>query len=119
VTSHVTVRLMGKIGVDDADCLITDLSRETGLTWREVRSPNDTHLGGASELLLDAVISGAVGKGGEVMAGVAVDRVRRAVGRWRDKRLDPPDADVRAEELPAAEAAGQPGAEPAAWDAGT
>jgi hypothetical protein len=116
MTSLVTVRLMGKLGVDDADHLLTDLTRETGLTWREVPSPSDTHLGGVSELLLDAVISGAVGKGGEVIAEATLDRVRKTVGRWRDKRLDPPHVDVRAEELPKTDAAGQPGAVPASGE---
>jgi hypothetical protein len=116
VTSLVTVRLTGKLGVDDADGLLTDLTRETGLTWREVPFPSDTHLGGVSELLLDAVISGAVGKSGEVIAEATLDRVRKTVRRWRDKRLDPPDVDVRAEELSEADTAGQPGAVPAAGE---
>jgi hypothetical protein len=108
----------GRIGVDDADHLLADLSRETSLDWRAEHSPDDTHLAGAGELLLDAVISGAAGKGAEVMVGATVDRVRKAVGRWRGKRLDPPDIDVRAEELPEDEAAAEPGEEPAAGEAG-
>lgn len=118
MVSRVTVRVMGSIGVDDANRLLTELARATGLSWREEHPPDDTHLSGTGGLLLDAVISGAVGKAGEVMVEATVDRVREAVGRWREKRLDPPDVDVRAEELPEDDAAGESGDEPAAAEAG-
>jgi hypothetical protein len=100
MTSRVTVRVMGRIGVDDADRLLADLAKETDLNWREEHSPDGRHLGGVSEFLLAAVISGAVGKGAEVALAATVDRVRAAVGRWQEKRLDPPDIDVQTQELP-------------------
>lgn len=117
MTSRVTVRVMGRIGVGDVDDLLADLSRQTGLDWRAEHSPDDTHLAGAGDLLLGAVISGAAGKGAEVMTAATVDRVRKAVRRWRDRRLDPPDIELQAEELPRDEAAGEPEEESAPGDA--
>jgi hypothetical protein len=94
------VRLTGKAGIDDAARLVADLAKETELDWREEHPRDDKHLSGIGELLLTAVISGAVGKGGEVAVAATVDRIREVVKRWRDRRLDPPDAEVGMREVP-------------------
>src|ERR1039457_3605139 len=117
MTSRVTVRVTGRIGIDDADRLLTDLAKETDLDWREEHSPDDGHLAGVGELLLTAMISGAAGKGAEVMVEATVDRVREAIGRWRDRRLDPPGIEVRTQELPEDEPAPGLEEEPGAGEA--
>lgn len=100
MASRVTVRLTGRIGIDDVDRLLADLTKETELDWREERAPDSRHLAGIVELVLTAVISGAAGKGAEVAVGATVHRVREVVSRWRDRRLDPPDAEVGTQEVP-------------------
>jgi hypothetical protein len=115
MAARVTVRVLGRIGVDDADRLLADLSRETELHWRQDHSPDDAHLGGISDLLLTAAVSGAVGRSAEVATAAALDRVRAAISRWRDRRLDPPDIDIQVQAPPeddpgsGPEAEGRPG----------
>jgi hypothetical protein len=99
MASRITVRLTGAIGLDDADRLLDKLTKETGLDWRGERPADGRNLG-AWDLLLTAVISGAVGKGGEAAAGVVGDHVRKVVNQWKDRRLDPPDAEVETREVP-------------------
>jgi hypothetical protein len=94
MASSVIVRIKGKTGIDEADRLLADLSRETRSAWRHEHSPDSGALSGVGELLLTAVISGAAGKGAELTAEATVDRVRAVIRRWRDRRLDPPDVDV-------------------------
>lgn len=129
MTTRVIVRIKGKAGIDDVDRLLTDLAERTGLYWRHERHerherPENApdahgarHLSGVGELLLTAVISGATGKGAELAAGAALDRVREVIRRWRDRRLDPPDVEIETAEL----AEGEPGPRlqevPAAGDA--
>lgn len=96
MVSRVIVRIMGAVGVDDVDRLLGDLMKETALEWREERSPDGKHLGAAVDTVLLAVMGGAVGKGTEMV----VDRAREVVGRWRDRRLDPPDAEVCTQDVP-------------------
>jgi hypothetical protein len=101
VASRVTVRLTGTIGLDDSDRLLGELAKETGLEWREERSAGGKHLGGAvAELLLTAVISGVAGKSAEAAIGATADHVREVVSRWRDRRLDPPDAEIATQDVP-------------------
>jgi hypothetical protein len=107
VASRVTVRLTGVIGLDDADHLLGELAKETGLDWREERPADGKHLAGAVvELLLTAVISGVAGKGAEAVIGATADHVREVVSRWRDRRLDPPDAEVVTQDVPEEQVAG-------------
>jgi hypothetical protein len=107
VASRVTVRLTGAIGLDDADHLLAELAKETGLDWREERPADGKHLAGTVvELLLTAVISGAAGKGAEVAIAATTDHVRKVVSRWRDRRLDPPDAEVVTQDVPEEQVAG-------------
>lgn len=105
VASRVTVRLSGRAGIDDVDRLLADLTKETELEWREEHPGDSKHLTGIVELVLTAVISGAAGKGGEVAVAATVDRVRKVVSRWRDRRLEPPDAEVGTQEEPDEQAA--------------
>jgi hypothetical protein len=108
VASCVTVRLTGVIGLDDADRLRDELTKETGLDWREERPADGKHLAGAVvELVLTAVISGAAGKGAEVAIAATAGRVREVVSRWRDRRLDPPDAEVVTQDVPEEQVAGK------------
>jgi hypothetical protein len=117
MTSRVTVRVMGRIGVDDADRLLADLAKETDLNWREEHSEDDRRLAGVSELLLTALISGVAGKSAEVTVNATVDRVREEISRWRDKRLDPLDFDVRTQVLPEDEPVPGPEEEPGPGEA--
>jgi len=96
---RITVRLTGAIGLDDVDLLLDELTKETGLDWREERPAEGRNLG-AWDLLLTAVISGAAGKGGEAAAGAVGDRVRKVVTQWKDRRLNPPDVEVETREVP-------------------
>jgi hypothetical protein len=100
VSSRVTVKLTGAIGLEDADRLLNELTKETGLDWHE-ESPPDVKNLGVWDLLLTAVISGAAGKGAEATVEATSDRVREVVRRWRDRRLDPPNAEVETREVPA------------------
>jgi hypothetical protein len=100
VASRVTVRLKGAIGLDDVRLLLDDLAAETDLDWSEERPPDGKHLG-VADLLLTAVISGAAGKCAEAAAEEVRSRARRVVNKWRDKRLEPPDADTEKQEAPA------------------
>jgi hypothetical protein len=101
VASRVTIRLTGTIGLDDSDRLLAELAKETGLDWREERPADGKHLAGAMvELLLTAVISGAAGKGAEAAIEATADRVREVVSHWRDRRLDPPAADIVTADVP-------------------
>lgn len=97
MASRVTVRLKGTIGLDDAGRLLAELTEETGLDWCEERPPDGKHLG-VADLLLTAVISGVAGKSAEAAAEAVGNRVRQVVSRWRDRRLDRPDADVETQE---------------------
>lgn len=106
MTSRVVVRLTGRTGIDDADRLLADLAKETGLDWREEPpSPGGKHLTGIAELILTVLISGAAGKGAEMAVEAAADRARDVVNRWRDRRLDPPEAEIGAQDEPAAQPA--------------
>jgi hypothetical protein len=100
MTSGAIVRIKGKTGVDDAGRLLAELAEETDLEWRQQRSRDGGQLSGMGELLLTAVISGAAGKGAEMVAEGTLDRVRAVIRRWRDRKLDPPDAEVELVELP-------------------
>jgi hypothetical protein len=100
--TRVIVRVTGRIGIEEADRLLANLAKETGLYWREENSPDSRQLSGL-DLLLTAVVGGAVGKGTELAVGTAVDQVREVIGRLRARRLDPPDVEVETEELPVAE----------------
>ena len=100
MASRVTVRLSGRVGIDDIDRLLADLTKETELDWREERPADSKHLTGIAELVLTAVISGAAGKGAEVAVTATVERAREVVSRWRDRRLDPPEAEVRTQPVP-------------------
>jgi|ERR1700679_2046447 hypothetical protein len=100
VALRVIVRLKGTIGLDDAGRLLAELADETGLDWSEERVPDGKHLG-VADLLLTAVISGAAGKSAEAAAEAAGNRVRQVISRWRDRRLDPPDAEIETQETPA------------------
>ena len=100
MASSVIVRIKGKTGIDEADRLLADLSRETRSTWRQEHSADSGALSGVGELLLTAVISGAAGKAAELTAEATLDRVRAVIRRWRDRRLDPPDVEVETREGP-------------------
>lgn len=100
MASRIIVKITGAIGIDDADRLLANLTKEVGLDWREERHPDGKHLGGIVEFLLTAVIGGAGGKGTEVAIEATVDRVREVVSRWRDRRLDPPDVEVETQDVP-------------------
>jgi hypothetical protein len=112
VASRVTVRLTGAIGLDDSDRLLAELAKETGLDWREECPADGEHLAGAvMELLFTAVISGAAGKGAEAAIGATADHVREVISRWRDRRLDPPDAVIVTEDVPQEQVAGNEAAD--------
>jgi hypothetical protein len=92
MATRIAVRLAGNLGLDDAERLLAELKAETDLSWRD-ESPADNarHLtAGPVELLLVAV----AGRNTELVLEGSVRRVRELVEHWRDRRLDPPLAEV-------------------------
>jgi hypothetical protein len=111
MATRIAVRLTGNLGLDDAERLLAELEAETELSWRD-ESPADDgrHLtGGLVELLLVAVAS----RGTELVFEGSVRRVRELVEHWRDRRLDPPLAEVDVLEVEEPEAAAAPDPDPA------
>ncbi|WP_157536714.1 hypothetical protein [Kitasatospora mediocidica] len=101
--TRISVSLKGSLGLDDASRLLDELAAETGLRWHEEPVDEGKVLsGGLVEILLVAVAS----KTAEMAYEAAVERAKRVVERWREERLDKPEASVRAEPVPDAEAAG-------------
>ncbi|MGF1424942.1 hypothetical protein [Kitasatospora sp. LaBMicrA B282] len=99
--SRISISLKGSLGLDDADRLLEELTAATSLAWREEPVDEGKVLsGGLEEILLVAVL----GKTTEMAVEYAVERARQVVERWREERIDQPEASVRTEALPAAEA---------------
>jgi hypothetical protein len=92
MATRIAVRLTGNLGLDDAERLLAELKAGTELSWRDESPADDArHLtGGLAELLLVAVAS----RGTEMVFEGSVRRVRELVEHWRDRRLDPPLAEV-------------------------
>ncbi|MDH6137595.1 hypothetical protein P3T37_007028 [Kitasatospora sp. MAA4] len=98
--------LKGLLGLDDASRLLDELAAETGLRWHEEPVEEGKVLsGGLVEILLVAVAS----KTAEMAYEAAMERAKQVVERWREERLDKPEASVRAESLPDSEATGAEG----------
>src|SRR5215469_13861919 len=95
MATRITVTLTGALGLDDADLLLTELEEETGLDWRAEDRSDVRHLGGVDHILLDALLSGTV----ELSLHAALDKAREIVRDWQERRLDPPDASVEAEQV--------------------
>jgi hypothetical protein len=101
MSTRITVRLTGDLGLDGAGLLLEDLERQTGLSWSAERRPDEGgHLdSGIAEVILIAVAS----RTAEMAYASVVDRVRDAVKTWRETHLDPPQVEVEAVEVEAAE----------------
>jgi len=101
MATRIAVRLTGNLGLDDAERLLAELTAGTELSWREDSPAEDgRHLtGGLVELLLVAVVS----RGAEMAFEGTVERVRELVAHWRERRLDPPSAEVEVVEVDVAE----------------
>jgi len=99
MSTRITVRLTGDIGLDGAGLLLEDLERQTGLSWRDERRPDEGgHLdSGIAEVILIAVAS----RTAEMAYASVVDRVREAVQDWRKTHLDPPRVEVEVVEVTA------------------
>jgi len=106
MATRITVTLTGALGLDDADLLLTELEEETGLDWRAEDRSDVRHLGGVDHILLDALLSGTV----ELSLHAALDKAREIVRDWQERRLDPPDASVEAEQVEESGPAREPGA---------
>lgn len=101
MATRIAVRLTGNLGLDDAERLAAELAAGTELSWRDETPAEDgRHLdGGLVEVLLVAV----VGRGAEMAFEGTVHQVRELVARWRERRLDPPSAEVEVVEVDVAE----------------
>jgi hypothetical protein len=110
MATRIAVRLTGNLGLDDAERLLAELEAGTELSWRDESPADDArHLtGGLVELLLVAVAS----RGTEMVFEGSVRRVRELVEHWRDRRLDPPLAEVDVVEVEEPEAKPDPDAGP-------
>lgn len=107
----ITVKLRGDLGLDDADQLLSELTEETGLEWRSEELPSGDHLSGIVEIMLStagnaalaAVVTASVNKVGGKVTQATGRKVREIVDRWKEQRLDPPEAtvEVHADEDPA------------------
>ncbi|HWG25906.1 hypothetical protein [Actinospica sp.] len=96
MATQVTVRITGDLGLDEAEGLLKDLERQTGLEWSEERRDGAEHLsGGIAELLLTVLLE----KGVSLAMDPVVDRVRESVTRWRETRLSPPEAQIETAEV--------------------
>jgi hypothetical protein len=97
MATRIAVRLAGNLGLDDAERLLAELRAGTELSWRDESPPDDArHLtGGLVELLLVAVAS----RGSEMAFEGTARRVRELVEHWRERRLDPPLAEVEVAEI--------------------
>lgn len=109
MSTRITVRLTGDLGLDGAGLLLEDLERQTGLSWSDERRPDEGgHLdSGIAEVILIAVAS----RTAEMAYTTVVDRVREAVQDWRKTHLDPPHAEVEVAEIDDAEPEPDPVAE--------
>jgi hypothetical protein len=90
MAERIIVTVKGPLGLDDADSLLAELERETGLDWHEEDRPDDKNLSGVLELILVAIISKSVGTAFDQ----ALAKAREVIERWRKTRLDPPDASI-------------------------
>ena len=108
MATRIAVRLTGNLGLDDAERLLAELKAETELSWQDESPADDArHLtGGIAELLLVA----AAARGTETVVEGSVRHVRELVEHWRDRRLDPPLAEVDVVEVEEPEA--KPGPAP-------
>ncbi|MFF0388304.1 hypothetical protein ACFYS8_06345 [Kitasatospora sp. NPDC004615] len=101
--TRISVSLKGPLGLDDASRLLEELAAQTGLGWREEPVDEGKVLsGGLVEILLVAVVS----KTTELAFEAVLERVKQVVERWREERLDRPEAAVDAQALPGTEATG-------------
>jgi hypothetical protein len=97
MAKRISVRLVGNLGLDDADRLMDALADTTGLSWHDETPADSGHLtGGIAELVLVAV----VGRGAEMAFEGMVHKVRELVEDWKKRRLDPPQAEVEETTVP-------------------
>ncbi len=88
MTATISVKVEGPVGLDDPEELLEELGRATGLAWRREPAGRDGTLdGGFAEMMLQAVLSGAVGAAVQVAT-------QRAIDTWRGRRLDPPSVTI-------------------------
>jgi hypothetical protein len=97
VATRISVTVKGRMGLDDPDRMLGDLTRATSGPWRAHEVDNGPVLtGGIVEILLTAVI----GKGVAMSADAVVDVVKDRLKQWRATRLDPPEMVVDTDPVP-------------------
>ena len=95
MTTTISVKVEGPVGLDDPDELREELGQATGLAWRRLPAGRDGTLdGGLAVTTLEAVLGGAVGAVVQVAA-------QRALDNWRGRRLDPPSVTIVLQPPPA------------------
>ncbi|MFJ9426077.1 hypothetical protein [Streptomyces sp. NPDC101249] len=104
--TRIRVSVAGPAGLDELHELRAELDRTTGLSWQEGESGSDGRVlsGGVSEIILVAV----TGKLSEMAVTYAVDAARKVVARHQARRLDPGEATLTTEPLPADPADDEP-----------
>lgn len=101
--THIAVKVVGAVGLDDSGDLLAELVRETGLDWHQEPVPEGRHLSGNTvEFVLAAAVSGAAGKAGEFAYQKGAQLVRDVAARWSARYLDPPDVRVDVAGVPGA-----------------
>lgn len=86
----------GLFGLDEPERLLDELTARTQLSWQQQEVDQGKNLGGIVEILLIAVVT----KTADMTVEAAVDAVKGVIGRWREERLDPPEASIRTEPEP-------------------
>ncbi len=113
MATQITVRVTGDLGLDDAEELLGELRRQTGVEWSEQHPvEDDGHLtGGLVEILITAVVGKGVEMALDPVIDRVVDRVHEAIDRFRGTRLDPPATQVDLSSVDPGQADAGPAAE--------
>lgn len=99
MSTRITVRLAGRLGLDDADRLRATLERETGLEWSRESRAGDDHLSGIETIILTALVTGAATEVGKAAARQVTEQVKSSVERLKSRYLShPPDVTVQTSE---------------------
>ncbi|GAA2522729.1 hypothetical protein GCM10010276_87250 [Streptomyces longisporus] len=96
MATRISVSVKGLFGLDEPERLLDELAARTRLSWHQQEVDQEKNLGGIVEIVLIAVVT----KTADMTVEAAVQAVKDVIGRWREERLDPPEASIRTDPEP-------------------